>query len=176
MSGEHWRSMVVKISQRLYKRDCNALHYIYKLPYSCLSCNPLSLLDELQQRGKFSQSNPNGLELILKRVGRPDLANIVKESCQADKDRQTPTPYLVYSGSRQQRHQQRCQSEGDTKMINKHWRSRAVQISPGLRESYQAEKDVPLQLMTSRRHNRAKTRRKKACKQINDKGTTGPQS
>ena len=81
--SERWRSVVVKISRHLRKRDCKALRFIYELPDSCCSCKNdqhLEPLDELQQRGKFSQTNPEGLELILNGLDRFDLATIVKDS------------------------------------------------------------------------------------------------
>lgn len=72
--------IVFEISQLLSLQDLGAISYLYKLPDTCkdLSCQ-LQVLVDLERRGVFSPSNPEGLKTLLDTIHRSDLSEMVSE-------------------------------------------------------------------------------------------------
>ena len=75
-----FRRTVFEVSQLLSLQDLGAIAYLYKLPdaYKDMSCQ-LQVLYDLERRGVFSSSSPEGLKTLLATIHRSDLSEIVSK-------------------------------------------------------------------------------------------------
>lgn len=86
MSGiDGFSKIVFEISQMLSRQDLGAITYLYKLPDS--SACQLEVLKELERRGLFSASSPEGLKTLLDAIYRSDLSAMVHKYMTMNNDR-----------------------------------------------------------------------------------------
>ena len=80
-----YRAFLLQISDKLSQEDSKKIAYLEDLPVEMESKPPLTVLTQLEMRGKVSASRPDDLAKILKKIERHDLAKKVKDFAKQQK-------------------------------------------------------------------------------------------
>ena len=80
-----YRAFLLQIAEKLSQEDSKKIAYLEDLPSDMESKPPLTLLMQLEMRGRVSASKPDDLAKILKMIGRHDLAKKVKDFAKQQK-------------------------------------------------------------------------------------------
>lgn len=92
-----FRELVCRIARRLREQDVTELKYMYDLPEWRQQRGPTSSLEtllELQRKGEFSASSPEGLIRVLEKVERKDLIGEVQRQFEKWHKKET-TPQIT---------------------------------------------------------------------------------
>lgn len=84
-----YRAFLLQISDKLSQEDSKKIAFLEELPVDMGSKPPLTLLMQLEMRGKVSASKPDDLAKILKKIERHDLAKKVKDFAKQQKKGRT---------------------------------------------------------------------------------------
>ncbi len=80
-----YRAFLLQISDKLSQEDSKKIAFLEDLPSDMESKPPLTLLMQLEMRGRVSASRPDDLAKILKKIERLDLAKKVKDFAKQQK-------------------------------------------------------------------------------------------